>query len=158
MSRPSGRWLRRLAWIALVVVAVNLAANLVAKLANRRRARPAAPEPTPISHDLADRGAPTPLAAKTSPEAAAVDAPPEPPAPPKPPPSAPPEPADGEPEPAAWVAPIDKACPDGYPVKAKVASGVYHVPGGLSYTRTVPDRCYASPEQAEADGFRPAKR
>lgn len=129
MSRPSGRWLRRLAWLALVVVAVNLLANLARQARSRRRPLP---PPTPIS------------------EAAAVEVQPEPPAPAEQP--------DGATEPAAWVAPVDKTCPEGYPVKAKVASGVYHVPGGLSYARTVPDRCYASPQQAEADGFRPAKR
>jgi micrococcal nuclease len=56
------------------------------------------------------------------------------------------------------VLPTDGACPEGYPVKAKVASGIYHVSGGLSYARTTPDRCYASAADAEADGFRPAKR
>jgi hypothetical protein len=59
---------------------------------------------------------------------------------------------------APWVLPKDGACPEGYPVKAKVASGIYHVPGGLSYARTTPDRCYASAADAEVDGFRPAKR
>ena len=57
-----------------------------------------------------------------------------------------------------WVLPKDGECPDGYPVKAKVASRIYHLPGGTSYARTSPDRCYATPEDAEADGFRPAKR
>lgn len=58
----------------------------------------------------------------------------------------------------AWAAPVEGACPDGYPVKAKEASGIFHVPGGLSYERTRPDRCYATPQAATADGFRPAKR
>ena len=31
-----------------------------------------------------------------------------------------------------------------------------HVPGGRSYARTEPERCYATPEDAEADGFRRA--
>jgi len=57
-----------------------------------------------------------------------------------------------------WVPPVDGACPPGYPVKAKLASHVYHVPGGSSYARTTPDRCYASGADAEADGFRAAKR
>jgi hypothetical protein len=61
-------------------------------------------------------------------------------------------------EPVVWVLPKDGACPEGYPVKVKRASGIYHVPGGTSYARTTPDRCYASPTDAEADGFRPAKR
>ncbi|HEU5150804.1 MAG TPA: hypothetical protein VFU19_09920, partial [Iamia sp.] len=57
-----------------------------------------------------------------------------------------------------WVAPVDGGCPEGYPIKAKVSSGIYHRPGGLSYERTNPDRCYADEAAAEADGFRAAKR
>jgi hypothetical protein len=57
-----------------------------------------------------------------------------------------------------WVEPVDGKCAPGYPVKGKVASGIYHVPGGLSYGRTSPDRCYATPADAESDGLRPAKR
>lgn len=59
----------------------------------------------------------------------------------------------------AWVAPDDDGhCPHGYPVKVKVSSGIYHLPGGLAYERTKPDRCYATPQTAEADGYRAAKR
>lgn len=59
----------------------------------------------------------------------------------------------------AWVEPLaDGGCPGTHPVKGKVASGIYHVPGGRSYGRTRPDRCYASAAAAEADGLRPAKR
>jgi hypothetical protein len=58
----------------------------------------------------------------------------------------------------AWVEPVAGTCPDGFPVKAKMASGIYHVKGGLSYGRTTPDRCYRDPVSAEADGLRPAKR
>lgn len=57
-----------------------------------------------------------------------------------------------------WAEPVDGDVVPGYPVKGKVASGIYHMPGGLSYGRTIPDRCYASPQDAEADGLRPAKR
>ncbi|HEX7135089.1 MAG TPA: hypothetical protein VF228_21125 [Iamia sp.] len=63
---------------------------------------------------------------------------------------------EGSPE--AWVEPVDGGCPDGYPIKAKEGSGIYHRPGGLSYERTKPDRCYSDPDAAEADGFRAAKR
>ena len=110
-----------------------------------------------------------------------VDPPPAPPPPPPPPaveeepppplpitapvatePASEPEP---EPEPPAapsangrWVEPVAGTCPEGYPVKAKMTSGIYHVKGGLSYGRTTPDRCYVSAEAAEADGLRPAKR
>jgi len=57
-----------------------------------------------------------------------------------------------------WVEPVDGGCPEGYPVKAKATSRIFHVVGGLSYERTVPDRCYATAAAAEADGFRAAKR
>ena len=57
-----------------------------------------------------------------------------------------------------WVEPLDDGgCPSGHPVKANDSSGIYHVPGGRFYDRTVAVRCYASPEAAAADGYRPAK-
>ena len=57
-----------------------------------------------------------------------------------------------------WVEPGDDgSTPDGYPVKAKDSSGIYHVPGGRFHERTRPDRCYASAEAAEADGYRRSK-
>jgi hypothetical protein len=58
---------------------------------------------------------------------------------------------------AAWVEPDDGACPTSHPVKAKVSSGIFHVPGGASYERTQADRCYRAPDAAEADGLRAAK-
>jgi hypothetical protein len=70
-----------------------------------------------------------------------------------PPPAATPVATNGFVDPGA-----DGACPISHPVKAKLASGIYHVPGGGNYERTKPDRCYASAEDAEADGLRPAKR
>ena len=57
-----------------------------------------------------------------------------------------------------WSDPVEKACPPGFEVKVKLASGIYHLPGMFAYDRTIPDRCYASAEAAEADGFRAAKR
>jgi hypothetical protein len=60
--------------------------------------------------------------------------------------------------PYRWVEPVEGACPEGYPVKAKLRSGIYHAPGGTAYERTKPDRCYASAADAEADGLRPPKR
>jgi len=57
-----------------------------------------------------------------------------------------------------WAAPIDGQCPDGYPVKAAAGSRIFHVPGGAFYERTVPERCYATPADAVADGLRAAKR
>ena len=83
--------------------------------------------------------------------------------PPQPVQSTTPEPADAPPaDPVdampAWVAPNDDGtCPEGYRIKAKVASGIFHVDGGRNYDRTKPDRCYATTEAAEADGLRPSK-
>lgn len=56
-----------------------------------------------------------------------------------------------------WVPPVDGGCPDGYPVKANDNSGIFHVPGGRFYARTVPERCYATADDAIADGYRAAK-
>ncbi|MBM3674914.1 MAG: hypothetical protein FJW88_08140 [Actinobacteria bacterium] len=59
---------------------------------------------------------------------------------------------------ARWVEATDGACPASHPVKAKLGSGIFHVPGGGSYDRTRADRCYLDGTAAEADGLRPAKR
>jgi hypothetical protein len=59
---------------------------------------------------------------------------------------------------AAWVEADDGACPTTHPVKAKLTSGIFHVPGGTNYERTRADRCYVDPPAAEADGLRQAKR
>jgi hypothetical protein len=67
-------------------------------------------------------------------------------------------PATAAPGEQTWVAPIDGACPDGYPIKAKVKSGIFHQPGGTAYERTTPDRCYPDAAAAQADGLRAAKR
>ncbi len=58
---------------------------------------------------------------------------------------------------ARWVAPVDGECPEGFPIKANDNSGIYHVPGGRFYARTVPERCYARSQDAVADGYRAAK-
>ncbi len=58
---------------------------------------------------------------------------------------------------AAWVDPKDDKCPQTHPVKAKLSSKIYHLPGMRNYERTKPDRCYLDPEAAEADGLRAAK-
>jgi hypothetical protein len=58
---------------------------------------------------------------------------------------------------ARWVAAVDGKCPDGYPIKVNENSGIFHVPGGRFYDRTAPERCYATAEEALADGYRPAK-
>jgi hypothetical protein len=60
---------------------------------------------------------------------------------------------------ATWVLPDGNgAVPDRHPVKAKLRSRLYHLPGMVAYQRTQPDRCYPTAEAAEADGFKRAKR
>jgi hypothetical protein len=58
----------------------------------------------------------------------------------------------------SWVEPVGGLCPTTHPVKAKLSSKIFHVPGGTMYDRTVADRCYGSAAAAEADGLRAAKR
>jgi hypothetical protein len=58
-----------------------------------------------------------------------------------------------------WVGAADNgACPAHHPVKAKLTSGIFHVPGGANYARTQADRCYLSADAAAADGLRASKR
>jgi len=59
---------------------------------------------------------------------------------------------------AAWVEPAGGVCPTSHPVKAKLSSKIFHLPGMTNYARTNPDRCYRDADSAEADGLRPAKR
>ena len=65
--------------------------------------------------------------------------------------------SDTEP-PATWRDPDEDACPEGFPVKVKVRSGIFHVPGSPTYERTKPDRCYPDADTAIADGYRAPKR
>ena len=58
----------------------------------------------------------------------------------------------------AWIDPVGDACPTTHPLKAKLASGIYHEPGGQMYDRTMPDRCYRDADAAIADGLRASKR
>lgn len=61
--------------------------------------------------------------------------------------------------PTPWVDPEgDGTCPGSHPVKAKLSSKIFHLPGGFNYPRTRPDRCYIDAAAAEADGLRPSKR
>ena len=57
-----------------------------------------------------------------------------------------------------WLAPVERGCPASHPVKVRLASGIFHLPGMLDYERTKPDRCYVDATTAESDGFRPAMR
>ncbi|MBV8961041.1 MAG: hypothetical protein JO367_04045 [Actinobacteria bacterium] len=80
------------------------------------------------------------------------------------PPVAPPEPvnvglAEAPAPPQEWVAPIDGgACPVSHPIKGKLSSKIFHLPGMFAYDRTNADRCYATEAAAEADGLHRAKR
>lgn len=47
--------------------------------------------------------------------------------------------------------------PPGYPIKGNGRSGIYHVPGGFAYDRTVASICFRSIEAAQAAGFRASK-
>ena len=125
--------LRKLVLLALVL-------GVVAAVVKALRGEPAPQFATHPSVTGGPRPAPTPTAAVE----AAKD--PEPAAP-----SPTPTPSNGG---VTWVEPLDGACPDGYPVKAKLSSGIFHVPGGLAYERTKPDRCYPDPAAAVADGLR----
>jgi hypothetical protein len=61
--------------------------------------------------------------------------------------------------PGSWSDPDDDgSCPASYPIKAKLASKVFHLPGMANYERTKADRCYLDASAAEADGLRQAKR
>ncbi len=122
------------------VVKLVLAVGIVAAVASALRKRPAPPTASPTAPPTRpDRPGPV-EAPLVTPSAAAGE-----------PPS-----KDVAP---AWVdATGERTCPEGYPVKAKLSSKVFHVPGGAFYEGSVPDRCYASAEAAEADGFRASKR
>ncbi|MDP9019787.1 MAG: hypothetical protein M3N25_03120 [Actinomycetota bacterium] len=69
-----------------------------------------------------------------------------------------PSPVPAGPADASWVEPHDGACPPSHPVKAKLRSRVFHLPGMAHYDRTNADRCYHDAGAAEADGLRRAKR
>ncbi|HEY1636536.1 MAG TPA: hypothetical protein VGF64_17405 [Acidimicrobiales bacterium] len=57
-----------------------------------------------------------------------------------------------------WVEPDGRVCPVSHPVKGKLSSGRFHLPGMAVYDRTIPDRCYATAEAAELDGLQRSKR
>jgi hypothetical protein len=57
-----------------------------------------------------------------------------------------------------WVDPDGNICPQSHPVKGKLSSQIFQVPGNFAYDRTKPDRCYESADAAVADGMRAAKR
>lgn len=68
-------------------------------------------------------------------------------------------PASAEAEERTWVDPdAQGGCPDSHPIKGNAQSKIFHIPGGMSYDRTKAERCYCSEADAQADGFRQAKR
>lgn len=46
-------------------------------------------------------------------------------------------------------------CPPQFPVKGNAQSQIYHTPASRVYGQTVAELCFATPEAAEAAGFRP---
>ena len=61
------------------------------------------------------------------------------------------------------VAPNGISCPSSHPIKGNFTTYdgsrcIAHPPGGASYNRTYPERCYASMQEAIADGCRPSRR
>ena len=174
-----GPVLRRLLRLVFRAGLVGGAVAAVAKVAgNRRSSAPGAPASGPLPReawpplqpDKGDRVAAGTTDLAPDPEAPSSAPPPteEVPLAPAPEVSEPtqapaPAPTDAGPDPiaesdVAWVEPDGDVCPTTHPVKAKLASKIFHVPGGLSYARTRPDRCYRDVSSAEADGLRPAKR
>jgi hypothetical protein len=122
------RWFRRLFWLGLL----SSAGLALSRTLARRQSPPTDGSSTPTA---ATRPAPAPAAAPA------------------------PRPAPQRDSAAAerWVAPVDGECPSGYPIKANDKSRIFHVPGGRFYDRTVAERCYATADDAVADGYRPAK-
>lgn len=57
-----------------------------------------------------------------------------------------------------WVEPSGMVCPPSHPIKAKLSSKLFHLPGMFAYERCKPDRCYATEDGAVADGLTRAKR
>lgn len=57
-----------------------------------------------------------------------------------------------------WVGPTGRICPPSHPVKAKLSSRIFHLPGMAAYNRTTPDRCYVDEASAVDDGFTKSKR
>jgi hypothetical protein len=151
-----GLWLGLLAGIAVAVVKVVQARQPASSPAP---ARPLPrPEPWPRLETPTAPVNPTP--AVTPPPAAAAPAP----APAAPvarnAPVAKKAPAKKAPAKAqaTWVDPDGNICPKSHPVKAKLSSKIFQLPGMFAYERTKPDRCYKNAAGAEADGFRAAKR
>ena len=56
------------------------------------------------------------------------------------------------------VPPIsEEHCPPNAPIKGNESSGIYHMPGDAYYDATHPEVCFATPQDAEAAGYRAAE-
>lgn len=65
--------------------------------------------------------------------------------------------------PTSGVAPINEwSCPETHPIKGNInvqkGTMIYHIPSGAYYTRTKPEKCYDTEQDAINDGFRESKR
>lgn len=49
-------------------------------------------------------------------------------------------------------------CPDNKPIKGNAQSGIYHMPGGQYYGKTMPERCFATESDAINAGYRASQR
>jgi len=58
------------------------------------------------------------------------------------------------PRPTRPPSPTGRECPPDRPVKGNLPSRIYHRPGDPSYEETRPERCFATPADAESVGFR----
>lgn len=57
----------------------------------------------------------------------------------------------------AWYPPVSRYnCPAHARIKGN-QSGIYHVPGGAYYSRTTPEKCFATEAAARRAGYRPSK-
>lgn len=111
---------------------------------------PTPSEPPPPAEGGAKAAAKAPAAKRTRPLRAAQPAA-----------AAPPAAAGDAPRPAAvrsWVEPVGNLCPTTHPVKAKLGSKVFRLPGKPGYETSRPDRCYASEGAARRAGFTEAQR
>ncbi len=142
MLRRSLRLGLRLGILAAVAAAVAKA------LASRRAPDATAPSVTPLPRGEWPPLEPDPVLSEPKPSVAVH---PDPEAPAGPAPAA-------DAVAVAYVEPTGGVCPSTHPVKAKLASKIFHVPGGQMYERTRPDRCYRDAAAAEADGLRQSQR
>lgn len=61
------------------------------------------------------------------------------------------------------VSPVNEwDCPETHPIKGNInlskSTRIFHSPGGAYYSRTKPEKCYATEEDALSDGFRKSIR